>query len=337
MSGITIDGIDYDVIITSNIERAFELKQGGIQGTSQNGREIPDILGTNYTFTMSVEPHKDNFVAYDAFYQKITEPVDYHTVSVPYGQTFMTFQAMILSGTDKLRRKVGSSRRWGALKIQMKPIEPQRTDATSPENAFMLRHMGNGGIYTIAGSPSSTLDVPYSSTAPSITVNIENTTLPVRSGYVLIGWASTEARANNGNVDYPRGGSITLQANTTTFVYAVWQAANHFVLRHNGNGGTYGSDSYWDDEYDDVRSSLTVEINNTMLPVRTGYALIGWASTQARANNGIVDYSRGDSITLQANVTTNIYAVWQEQSADTAYLIDELGNAITFGGDRILV
>ena len=245
MSGITIDGIDYDVIVTSNIERAFELKQGGIQGTSQNGREIPDILGTNYTFSLSVEPNKANFTAYDAFYQKITEPVDYHTVSVPYGQTSMTFQAMILSGTDKLRRKIGGSRRWGSLKIQLKPIEPQRTDTTSPENFFTLRHMGNGGTYTVAGSVSTYLDVSYSDTAPSVTVNINDTTVPERAGYSLIGWASTQARANVGTVDYPRGGSITLQPNVTTYVYAVWQERStetNYLIDELGNAITFGGD-----------------------------------------------------------------------------------------------
>ena len=127
MSGITIDGTDYDVIVTSNIERAFELKQGGSQGVAQTGREIPDVIGTNYVFSVRVEPNKSNFAAYDALYEVISAPVEYHTVTVPYGQTSMTFQAMILSGSDKLKRKVGTSRRWGELKIQMKPIEPQRT------------------------------------------------------------------------------------------------------------------------------------------------------------------------------------------------------------------
>ena len=127
MSGIVIDSVNYDVIITSEIERAFELKQGGNGGTAQTGREIPDILGTNYTYTISVEPNKNNFAAYDSFYQAITAPADYHTVTLPYGQTTITFQAMILSGTDRLKRKVGSSNRWGSLKVQFRPIQPQRT------------------------------------------------------------------------------------------------------------------------------------------------------------------------------------------------------------------
>ena len=94
---------------------------------AQTGREIPDILGTNYIYTLGVEPNKNNFAAYDAFYQVITAPAEYHTVTLPYGQTTITFQAMILSGSDRLKRKIGQSNRWGGMKLQFKPIEPQRT------------------------------------------------------------------------------------------------------------------------------------------------------------------------------------------------------------------
>lgn len=124
---ITVDNVTYDVIITSDIERAFSLKQGGQGGTAQTGREIPDIIGTDYAYTVNVEPNKNNFAAYDAFYQVISAPSDYHTVTMPYGQATITFQAMILSGQDRLKRKVGNSNRWGALSLQFVPIEPQRT------------------------------------------------------------------------------------------------------------------------------------------------------------------------------------------------------------------
>ncbi len=124
---ITIDNVSYDVILTSGIERAFSIKQGKLGGTAQTGREILDILGTDYTYSITVEPNKNNLAQYDAFYQAITAPVEYHEVTLPYGQTTITFEAMILSGKDSLKRKIGTGNRWGGLKIQFKPIEPQRT------------------------------------------------------------------------------------------------------------------------------------------------------------------------------------------------------------------
>ena len=124
---ITIDNVQYDVLIASNIERAFSLKQGGQGATAQTGREIPDIIGTDYVYTVRIEPNKNKYTDYDSFYQVISSPADYHSVTLPYGQTTLTFDAMILSGQDRLTRKVGTSNRWGSLTLQFVPIAPQRT------------------------------------------------------------------------------------------------------------------------------------------------------------------------------------------------------------------
>ena len=132
---ITIDNVDYDVLIASNIERAFSLKQGGQGATAQTGREIPDIIGTDYVYTIRVEPNKNKYTDYDTFYEAITSPADYHQVTLPYGQTTITFEAMILSGKDKLTKKVGSSNRWGSLTLKFMPIEPQRTSSATAADA----------------------------------------------------------------------------------------------------------------------------------------------------------------------------------------------------------
>ena len=123
---ITVDGVQYNVLITSGINREFSLKQGGQGATAQTGREIPDILGTEYTYTLKVEANKSDYASYDAFYEAISAPADYHTVTLPYGQSEITFEAMILSGKDTLKRKIGNSNRWGALSLKFVPIEPQR-------------------------------------------------------------------------------------------------------------------------------------------------------------------------------------------------------------------
>ena len=128
MKGIIVDGNYYDVILKHGIERSFELKQGELGGVAQTGREIPDILGTNYIYSMTVEPNRDDMDAYNAFYEKISEPVESHMVELPYGVTTMKFEAMILSGTDRLRRRDYRTLKWGELQIQFMPIEPQRTE-----------------------------------------------------------------------------------------------------------------------------------------------------------------------------------------------------------------
>lgn len=128
MSGITIDGIEYAVRIKyETLERDFAIMEGNNSGVSITGRTIPDVYGTKYAYSVQVEPNPSNPSAYDAFYEKISEPVDYHTVVLPYGQSTMTFQARILSGKDVFTGMMGGYNRWKGLSVTFSPIEPQRT------------------------------------------------------------------------------------------------------------------------------------------------------------------------------------------------------------------
>lgn len=125
--GITMDGIKYNVAVTyDSMQREFELKNGPFTGDSLAGRKILDILGTTYTYSMTVEPYEDDLASYNAFYQAVTSPVAYHTITLPYGQTTMTFQATIESGSDTYGGYLGTERYWHNLQIKYVPMEPQR-------------------------------------------------------------------------------------------------------------------------------------------------------------------------------------------------------------------
>lgn len=69
----------------------------------------------------------------------------------------------------------------------------------------------------------------------------------------------------------------------------------------NGGSGSIGSQTKWHDE----SLSLT-----TSKPTRQYYTFKGWATTQARANAGTVDYASGGSFTTNADTT--LWAVWQK-------------------------
>lgn len=127
MKTINIDGTDYNVRISfPSIERNFELVEGQNGGLSLSFRTIRDIGGTAYTYTMQVEPEFSDPTSYDAFYEAISAPVPYHSVTVPYGQTTLTFDAQIISGSDTYRGKASGSERWGGLSVTFIPIQPQK-------------------------------------------------------------------------------------------------------------------------------------------------------------------------------------------------------------------
>lgn len=124
---INIDGTDYDVRIGyPTITRTFELIEGKNAGTSLAYTRIRDLIGTQYAYTMTIEPNPVNRAAYDSFYEAITAPADYHSVSFPYGQTVLSFQAYVSSGTDAFGGRMAGQNRWSGLSITFIPLGPQK-------------------------------------------------------------------------------------------------------------------------------------------------------------------------------------------------------------------
>lgn len=128
MDGITMDGIFYDVRVKyDTLDRAFRLTEGVNAGDMLSGRHERDLVGTYYDYALQVEPNPKNRAAYDAFYQAISAPQDTHSITLPYGQETITFDAMVESGADRYRGEVGGERRWTALTVQFSAVKPQRT------------------------------------------------------------------------------------------------------------------------------------------------------------------------------------------------------------------
>ena len=127
MQGITVDNVYYNVRVRfGTLQRSFEVAEGQNTGTALTLRMIRDIIGTRYTYQMEVEPAPGALADYDAFYEIISAPVTSHEITVPYGQSTMTFEAAIESGTDTYQGRMGGER-WGGLTVQFHPITPQRT------------------------------------------------------------------------------------------------------------------------------------------------------------------------------------------------------------------
>lgn len=125
--GLSVDGNYYRVIVSSAPARAFEIMEGKNNGLAISGREIPDVIGTKYAYSMVIEPDTDFPEDYDALYHLISAPVNSHTVVMPYGQSTIQFDARILSGNDNFTGVFGEVQRWRTLNITFKPIQPQRT------------------------------------------------------------------------------------------------------------------------------------------------------------------------------------------------------------------
>lgn len=126
-TGITIDGIDYNIRIKyETLRRAFEITEGQNSGTALDGTLIRDIIGTSYSYQIDIEPDPEDPSDYDAFYDLISSPVASHEVSFPYGQETITFRAAVESGEDTYYGVIGCQRRWSGLSIVFRAFSPQR-------------------------------------------------------------------------------------------------------------------------------------------------------------------------------------------------------------------
>ena len=104
--------------------------EGRHAGTSLRYKKIRDLQGTAYEYQFEVEPNPSNITGtygYDAFYEKISQPVDYHAVEIIYGQTTKSFDAYIESGTDKFFGKKNGANKFGGLVVKFISIGPVRT------------------------------------------------------------------------------------------------------------------------------------------------------------------------------------------------------------------
>lgn len=124
---IIMDGVTYRVrVVYDSMRRSFELMEGKNAGTMLSGRDERDLLGTKYGYVMDIEPDPASPQDYDKFYEAISAPVDTHQITLPYGQTTITYEAKIESGTDICGGHLGNANRWKGLSVNFKPIEPQR-------------------------------------------------------------------------------------------------------------------------------------------------------------------------------------------------------------------
>lgn len=125
---LRIDNVEYKVhIIYPTLVNSFEIREGDNSGTAQNGREIRDIIGTAYSYEMDVEPNPLFPADFDALYHTLSSPVASHSVSLPYGQETLDFDAAITEGERTYRGESGGFKRWSGLRIKFRPITPQRT------------------------------------------------------------------------------------------------------------------------------------------------------------------------------------------------------------------
>lgn len=122
---ITIDNETFEVGIIK-IDRKATIEKETL-GQTQDGITHINAIGTRYDFIVTFATKKMNVAEYDRLYEVLTSPVNYHVVTMPYGQNTITINATISVGNDSIISNYTNFRRWGNLQVTFESLELSRT------------------------------------------------------------------------------------------------------------------------------------------------------------------------------------------------------------------
>lgn len=101
--GIKIDGIHFDIPLVS-LSRSADFLDKYAERT-EDGMLHRELIGVYYNYTITVgssEAFGDT--DYDAFWEKMTEPVEFHEISIPTKDGYYTFTGYISSVSDEYEK-----------------------------------------------------------------------------------------------------------------------------------------------------------------------------------------------------------------------------------------
>jgi len=107
----TYDGKTYDIIVTK-LSRSFAKLSTDKSGRVQSGEMFIDIIGTFYNYTITVDANEQNIPEFDRFWEDISAPKAFVTVSFPYNQSELTFSAYVTQGNQDLIRILKNPKTW---------------------------------------------------------------------------------------------------------------------------------------------------------------------------------------------------------------------------------
>lgn len=119
-----IDNQEFDVIV-SDITRSFIVQDTPNTTRRANLDMYREIIGTFYNYSITLSSNNLKASDYDALYEIISAPKDFHNIELPYGQAVLSFSGYVTQGKDQLSSMLGGNK-WGKLTFNIIAKEPQR-------------------------------------------------------------------------------------------------------------------------------------------------------------------------------------------------------------------
>lgn len=125
--GITVDGTYYDIPLVSLKRTADFLDKYAER--AEDGILQRELIGVYYNFTLTAGSSDHFNCDYDAFWDHMTQPVEFHTFSLPYGANGGTysFTGYISSVSDEYEKIMSNGARFKSFTCKMTAQAPART------------------------------------------------------------------------------------------------------------------------------------------------------------------------------------------------------------------
>ncbi|MED9903572.1 MAG: hypothetical protein UFG06_05250 [Lachnospiraceae bacterium] len=121
--GISIDGIYYDIPLVS-IKRKADFLDKYAERT-EDGDLKRELIGVYYNYQITFGVINDD-VTYDALYDKLTEPVEYHDFSLPTTGGLYQFRGYVSSVSDQIQKIKSTTSKFTGLQCKFTAKKPAR-------------------------------------------------------------------------------------------------------------------------------------------------------------------------------------------------------------------
>lgn len=124
--GIYVDGTYFDIPMISLKRNADFLDKYAER--VETGDLERELIGVYYNYTLTVgSSNAFGETDYDAFWDKMTEPVEFHTISVPSKSGYYTFTGYISSVSDEYQKILDDDVTFTGFTCKFTAKRPART------------------------------------------------------------------------------------------------------------------------------------------------------------------------------------------------------------------
>lgn len=123
--GIIVDGIFFDIPMVS-LKRSADFLDKYAERT-EDGELQRELIGVYYNYTLTAGTSTDfGDTNYDAFWDKMTEPVEFHDISIPLKNGYYTFRGYISSVSDEYKKILDNEAEFTGFTCKLTAKSPAR-------------------------------------------------------------------------------------------------------------------------------------------------------------------------------------------------------------------